>query len=141
MQKIGIINILLGFITIVVSSCMGFFLVADAEKAFLVDTQILSSWSYTLFKSAHGHFNLFGMLHILMGLSFPYSKLPYRWLILQSLGLLMGTLTMGGLVLIRARIPPPQSLDLLGILIGCFLVCSLLSLMTHCYGLGLKVFR
>jgi hypothetical protein len=139
MPKIGIANILIGFIVIVIASCGGFFLATDADKAFLIDKNILSSWQYTLFKSAHGHFNLFGMLHILMGLSLPYSLLSRRWKILQSCGLFLGTFTMGALLVLRGYTEISGGLDLLGIIIGINLMAAVCALIIHCYGLALKL--
>lgn len=141
MSRIGIANILLGFLVIIIASCGGFFLATDADKAFLIDKEILSSWQYTLFKSAHGHLNSFGILHILMGLSISYSQLSIRWLWMQSIGLFLGTFTMGALVFARAYTGVPQGLDVLGVVIGVLLMCSLISLCMHCYGLALKLSR
>src|SRR3989338_11119514 len=118
MPRIGIANILIGFTVVVIASCGGFFLATEADKAFLLDKQILESWQYTLLKSAHGHFNLFGMLHILMGLSFPYSKISSRIQFLQTCGLFLGTLTMGILLFYRAFSGVPLGRDILGIVIG-----------------------
>jgi hypothetical protein len=136
MPKIGIVNIFIGFSVIVLASLAGFFLVVDAEKAFLIDKQWLNSWQYTLFKSAHGHLNLFGMLHILVGLTIPYLRIPYRYLVFETIGLSMGSISMGLLVFIRAYMGMPEGVDVLGYFIGVFLTCALGALVVHCYGLA-----
>ncbi len=139
MSKVGILNIFIGFVVVVLASCGGFFLVTDAEKAFLYDKEFLLSWQYTLFKSAHGHFNLFGILHILMGLSLPYSKLNKSRHIYQTVGLFVGTLTMGVLLILRGFLGVSKGLDGLGVVIGINLSLALIALITHCYGLGKKL--
>lgn len=141
MPRIGIVNILIGFFAILLASCGGFFLATEADKAFLMDKQLLNSWQYTLLKSAHGHLNLFGMLHILVGLSIPYSQLSKSYLVVQTCALCMGTLTMAVLLLSRAFSGIPEGQDLLGIFIGINLTAALGSLILHCYGLSLKLLR
>ena len=141
MPRIGIVNILIGFLAILLASCGGFFLATEADKAFLLNQQLLSSWQYTLLKSAHGHLNLFGMLHILVGLSIPYSKLSKTFLFVQTGGLFLGTLTMGVFLLFRAFAGLPQGSDIFGIFIGVNLSAALGALVLHCYGLSLKLFR
>ena len=62
-----------GFFVIVLAACLGTFLVRQVEVYEETRQELLSSWGYLLLKSSHGHTNLFGILHILFGLSLPYS--------------------------------------------------------------------
>lgn len=141
MQRIALVNMIFGFSAIILASLGGFFLATDADKAFLMNKELLQSWQYTLFKSAHGHLNLFGILHILIGLTMPYSKLPLRLLNMQSLGLMIGTLCMGFLLIFRGYLGISEGLDILGITIGICLSIALLALIVHCSGLIMKLFQ
>ena len=139
MSRIALTNMFFGFLAIIIASLGGFFLASDANKAFLINRELLQSWEYTLMKSAHGHLNLFGILHILMGLTMPYSVSSKTIHIAQSIGLGLGTLTMGILMFFRARLNIPQGSDLLGIVIGVLLMTALCALGLHSYGLLRKV--
>lgn len=142
MSRIGLLNILFGFTVILLASSAGFFLATEAEKAFLLDVKSLSSWEYTLFKSAHGHFNLFGILHILLGLTLPYSRWKAKFLLWQFGGLALGTLTMGGLLFLRASLGAVSHWqEGLGIVIGVNLSFALLAIASHCYALLLNFLR
>ncbi len=142
MSRIALANIFFGFVVIVLSSLAGFFLATEAEQAFLTDKHLVMAWEYTLFKSAHGHCNLFGLLHIAMGLSMPYARLSSRWQLIESGGLFLGSFTMGCLMMVRSLrgIPTPGS-DWLGICIGLLLSASLAALLIHSYGLAKKLLR
>ncbi len=142
MSRIALGNILFGFVIIIFCSLGGFFLATDAEKYFQIDKTLLVTWQYTLFKSAHGHCNLFGILHILMGLTLPYSHLKSHYHIAQSFGLALGTLTMGVLMVIRGLHGIPSSAyDSMGITIGTFLSLAVGALMLHSFGIAKKLVR
>ena len=140
MPRIAIFNLLFGFLAIFLSVCAGFFVAFDAEKAFLINKEILSSWQFVLMKSAHGHLSLYGFLHITTGLSLPYSELSHRWKFAQTLGLSLGTFAMGALMFLRSLQGASEG-GVLANAIGIFLACSLGSLLLHCYGLGRKLMR
>lgn len=142
MPRLSLANFLIGFVAITLAFSGGFFIVTDAEKAFLHDPALMTSWQYTLLKSAHGHLNLFGYLHILFGLTLPYTGLSQRVKLWQTLGFLLGTLSMGVLLFLRAyNMPVLEAVDWLGGAIGGFLSLSLAALLVHCYGLGSKLMR
>lgn len=133
---------LIGFSLIVLASCGGFFVAYDAEKSFMFNGQIIQSWPFVLMKSAHGHLNLYGLLHIAMGLSLPYSQIGRRGALGQTIGLALGSFAMGFLLIIRAWQGVPNSQwNILGVFIATALMSSVLALMAHCYGLALKLFR
>jgi hypothetical protein len=139
MQKISLVNLIIGFSALFLAMCGGFFISYDAEKAFLYDKTLLASWQYTLLKSAHGHLTLFGVLHVLFGLTLPYSQLGLSSKKLQTLGLFLGSCAMGILMLIRAYYGPKAQFDFSAIFIGTFLSAATLSIAIHIYGLILKL--
>lgn len=132
-------NILLGFVAIFLAMCGGFFVAFHAENAFIHDPSSLTSWPYTLLKSAHGHLTLFGTLHICMGLTMPYSGLSAKTKVVQSIGLFLGTVAMGGLMSLRALLGPQTPIDSLGLITGVFLSLATLSIVAHMFGLLLKM--
>ena len=141
MEKYGPLNILIGFILLVSASFAGYFLGHDANQAFIHQTGELASWGYALRRSAHGHGNLFGMLHILYGLTLPYSSVGQRTRCWQTVGLSMGSLAMAFVMVIRAaRGVPGVGFDLGGSFVGLLLLGSLTALLSHCFGLAKKVF-
>ncbi len=142
MPRLSVVNLLIGFMVIVLASCGGFFVAYEAEKSFIFNGQVMQAWPFVLMKSAHGHLNLYGFLHIAMGLSLPYSQIGRRGELWQTVGLALGTFAMGFLLLLRAWQGVPSSQwNLLGIVIASALMSSILALIAHCYGLALKLFR
>ena len=77
MPRIGLLNMVVGFIFIFLSASAGFFLLQSIRVFIIRDNTELLSWWVQLSASAHGHTNLFGMLHILFGLTF-YSVLNLK---------------------------------------------------------------
>lgn len=132
---------LIGFAAIFLAACAGTFLAFDATEAFIHDKSILSSWTFTLLSSAHAHTNLFGMIHILFGLTLPYAQISKKIQILQTYGLSAGTFAMSVLMFIRAFEQPFLGYDILGICMGISLSAFLLSLGVHCYSLARKIMR
>src|SRR5689334_22015870 len=102
MPRIGLINCLIGFLAVFIAAAGGLFLSFDATRAFLHDKSVLSSWVYQLMSSAHGHTNLFGLLHIALGLTLPYTRLPSSLKWAETIGLALGTIAMSVLMLVRA---------------------------------------
>ena len=142
MSKLGLLHILVGFWLIFLASCGGFFVADDQHNSFVQQRpQDLISWWMVLQASAHGHTNLFGMLHVLVGLTLPYSMLSVGWKTMQFGGLLLGSFTMSALMIIRSlQVPDPLS-DPLGIVMGGLLSCALLAIVLHIIGLSMKWYR
>jgi hypothetical protein len=132
---------LLGFLAILFAASAGSFIAFDTTEAFIKDPQLLDSWQLLTARSAHGHTNLFGLIHIAMGLSFPYSVLSSQMKKLQTLGLFAGTFAMSVLMLIRSYVGPAAGIDALDVVIGGCLSCALVAIASHCYGLARKILR
>ena len=136
MSKIGLAHILMGFWLILLASFGGFFLADYRTESYLRQAPMETlAWWMVLQKSAHAHTNLFGMLHILTGLTLPYSLAPRRWKWWQFLGLLMGSLAMSVLLVIRSFSVPNPIIDPLGWLIALFLTLACGSIVIHLVGL------
>ena len=132
---------LIGFSLIFFAAAGGPFLAFDATDSFIHDPSIMSSWLFTLLSSAHGHTNLFGMLHVLFALSMPYSRLSLVFKKIQTLGFGLGSFAMSALMIIRANMGPVAGYDFLGICTGLCLSASLAAIALHCYGLAMKWLR
>lgn len=141
MPRLSILNMAIGFMVLFFAACAGAFVSFDMTEAYLKDPTLLHTWQATLLASAHGHTNLFGMLHIALGLSFPYSPLAMKWKAWQTGGLFAGVIAMGPLMMIRASYGPSASLEGMGLLIGAFLSLSLLTLATHSAALAYRFFK
>lgn len=139
MPRLSILNMAIGFLVLFLAACIGSFIAFDMTEGYLRDPEILSSWQLALQKSSHGHSNLFGILHILFGLTLPYSKLSLNLRKWQTLGLFSGTLAMGPGMLWRAQLGPSESVDLASILVGGGLSLALLTLASHFFGLIYKL--
>ena len=139
MEKISLWNLIIGFLVIFFAACAGPFLALDATKSFIHDPGHLQSWTFTLMASAHGHTNLFGILHCLFGLSFPYSAVSKKHKYLQTIGLSCGTFSMSVLMVFRASGSPVEGFDVPGLLTGVLLSFALLAIGSHCLGLMLKL--
>lgn len=141
MPRIAVLNLWLGFSVVTIAACGGIFVAFDLTEEFLLGNVTLNSWFQVLSRSAHGHFNLFGFLHVLFGLTIPYSRLPLwfkRW---QTLGLGLATLAMGPGMLWRASLGPTDSFDINGMAIGIGSGFGLLALASHAVGLAMKYFE
>lgn len=141
MPRLGLLNMLLGFLVLSVAAAAGPFIASDITAGYLRDKALLETWQLLLQKSSHGHTNLFGMLHVLFGLTMPYSALSERFKKLQTVGLALGSIGMGPVMLARAAIGPVQGIDVTEVVIGTFLSCALAALATHTFGLARKYFR
>jgi len=135
-------NMIIGFWWIFLASCGGFFLAEYRHQAFLAATpERLLQWWMVLQKSAHAHTNLFGMLHILMALTFPYSLVASSVKVGQSVGLFLGSLSMSVLLVVRSYGVPESVFHPLSVLIAMGLSCSLIAIVVHIVGLSLKWYR
>lgn len=141
MARLGILNMALGFTILFLAAAAGAFISFDLTQAYLHDLSQLDSWQMTLLKSSHGHSNLFGMLHIALGLTLPYSPLSYRYKLAQTLSLAAGTLAMGPLMIVRAMSGPSDSFDVIGLTIGAGLSLALLALASQAAALFYKLLR
>ena len=141
MARISIWNMAFGFLLLFFAACAGAFVSFDMTDAFLKDPALLDSWQLTLMKSAHGHTNLFGMLHVMFGLTLPYSRLADKFKLWQSYGLVAGSVAMGPLMMIKAYGGPQQSFDPIGLCIGVCLSGSLVCLGTHAAALFYRLLR
>lgn len=141
MSRLSILNMALGFFVLFFAACAGAFVSFDMTQAFLHDLKQLDTWEMTLLQSSHGHSNLFGILHIALGLTLPYSPLALRWKQLQTVGLFGGVLAMGPGMIMRAFAGPSDSFDALGLTIGVGLSMALVSLGTHSAALFYKLMR
>ncbi len=141
MSKVAICNMLVGFIVLFLAMCAGAFVATAADEAFLQQKELLFSWAYVLQKSAHGHLSLFGYLHILFGLSIPYSRHSQQVKVWQSGGIFLGTFAMSILMILRSwqGVPSAEGIDYLGALIGICLVAAMLSVLVHIHGLWCRI--
>lgn len=135
MPRVALLNLVIGFTVLFVAAAGGAFVANDLSEAFLRDHELLNSWNAVLQRSAHGHTNLFGMLHICFGLTIPYSIFSDRIKKLQTWGLAAGTFAMGPLMIVRSSLPPTEGLDVMSVVIGIFLSAALAMLFSHSCGL------
>ena len=138
MSRIGIANLTWGFFMIFTAACGGVFVALRASEVF-ISGYVPPTWESVLHASSHGHTSLFGMIHILFGLTIPYAAAGYRENLMKTIGLLAGSFAMGPLMLVRASLGPTLSTELNGILIGAALSCALLAIFYHVIGLARKL--
>lgn len=141
MARIGILNMVIGFLIIFLAACGGAFNAFDMTVGFMKNPALLESWQMVLLNSAHGHANLFGYIHILFGLTLPYSGVGDKVKKIQTAGIFAGAIAMGPLLMARAFAGPSESLDPLGIMIGIFLSAALICIAWHMGGLSMKLFK
>ena len=141
MPRLAILNMIIGFIIVLFSASAGAFVALEMTQSFLNEPDQINGWFLTLSRSAHGHFNLFGYLHILFGLSLNYSLLSPRAKAVQTEALSLGSIAMGPLMILRAFEEPSMSPTPLAITVGLFLSVALLAIGAHVLGLALKFAR
>ncbi len=139
MPRIALWNLFFGFTVICLAAASGAIVANDMSNAF-VDTiqtgrDATRDWTLTLQGSAHGHVNLFGMLHIALGLTMPYARQTPRMRVLITAGLTLGSIAMGPLMIWRSLLQPVRDIEANGIMIGIFLCLSLAALLIHSAGL------
>ncbi len=141
MPRLAQFNLTFGFFILFLAAAAGAFIADDMTTGYLKDRALLETWTLLLSKSAHGHTNLFGLIHIAFGLTMSQSVFSSRIKLLQTVGLVLGTTAMAVLMLVRARLGPTEDFDVVGILIGALLSCALAALASHAAGLAAKLLR
>ena len=141
MPRLSILNFVIGFCVLGLSSASGVFLANDITAGFIKDPAILNGWELSLHRSAHGHTNLFGMLHVLMGLTFPYSVLGASAKKFQTMGLAAGTAAMSIGLFIKGLRAPNFDPTVLDVGIGIALSLALLAVGMHIFGLTARLMR
>ncbi len=141
MPRLSIMNMLIGFAVLFITAAAGAFISIDFTRDYLLDPTQTLNWAAVLYRSAHGHVNLFAILHICFGLTLPYSQLSNKFKILQTAGLFSGIIAMGPGLIIKASLQPSTAIQVSDILIGTLLFAALLSLLSHAVGLSMKLFR
>lgn len=131
MSSIARWNIIVGFSAIVFAAAGGFFLANEQAISFAQNSTSNTTWWYAVAASAHGHTNLFGILHVLFGLTLGMSYASPNLKKMQFIGLSLGTVAMSFLMVARSLSHPSTSFDFLGYLIGFMLSSTLISLSTH----------
>ena len=138
MSRIGLVNLSWGFLLIFMAACGGAFVAVQATNNFVAGVAT-PGWQSVLQASSHGHTSLFGIIHILLGLTLSYSQASSRENILKTVGLFAGSFAMGPLMLIRAALGPTVSTEVNGMLIGVGLSCALVAILYHAIGLMRRV--
>ena len=138
--KLGVINIIIGFLLIFIASSGGFF-IAKWQKDIIINQNPMEllDWWGLLAKSSHGHTNLFGMFHILFGLTLNLSAHHHHLKVFQSIAILFGSIAMSLLLFIRAYHTPSSISDPLAITIGSCLSFFLLAILLHILGVVFKL--
>ena len=139
MSQVSLWNLLIGFFVIFLAACAGVFLADDMTSHYVYQhTQVLS-WELVIIKSAHSHTNSFGVLHILLGLTLPYSRVSATIKVFQTVALGLGTVAMSVLMMLKSQSPAVMGYDGLGTLIGICLSATFICILSHCYGLALRL--
>ncbi len=138
MSRIALINMAWGFVLIFVAACGGVFVALSSTEAF-INGPVVPQWQALLQTASHGHVSLFGVIHVLLGLTMPYTRASKFENRLKSAGVALGSMAMGPLLLIRGALGPTLSTELNGLLIGVCLSCALFAIAYHALGLTLKI--
>ncbi|SMF72915.1 hypothetical protein [Pseudobacteriovorax antillogorgiicola] len=141
MSRVGLVNMVIGFGVLFFAAASGSFIAFDLTEGYLRDNTLLDSWQSVLMQSSHGHTNLFASIHILMGLTLPYTRLPFSWQWVQTFCFFCGTMAMGPGMMARAYAGPTDTLDPTGILVGVGLSLALLALLSHFAALSFRLVR
>ncbi len=141
MPRLAQFNLTFGFFILFLAAAAGAFIADDMTTGYLKDKAILETWDLLLTKSAHGHTNLFALIHVAFGLTMAHSAFSLRIKLLQTVGLVLGTSAMAVLMLVRAKLGPTEDVDVVGILIGVLLSCALAAIASHAAGLAAKMLR
>jgi hypothetical protein len=134
MRRIAILNLAFGFGLIFVAACGGAFVALKSTESYLQGVTS-PQWETMLQASSHGHTNLFGVIHILLGLTLPYTRSTLLLDRLKTFALMAGSLAMGPLLLVRAHLGPSLSTDGIGLVIGTCLTLALAAILAHTLGL------
>jgi hypothetical protein len=139
MPRIALVNMIAGFFLLTFAGASGAFLATDITYGYISDPALLASWRHLLQRSAHGHTNLFGMIHILFGLTLMYSRLTDFQKALQTIGLGLASASMCIGMFIKSYAPATIGVGVFDIVIGAGLSAGLLALASHGVGLALRV--
>jgi hypothetical protein len=135
MPRVALWNLFFGFLLVCIAAAAGPIIANDLTNNFA--TQLESGmphtrdWLTTLQSSAHGHLNLFGILHVLAGLTMPHARQTANTRFFVTAGLSAGAFAMGPMLLWRSHVIPSRVIDVSGIAIGVLLVFALAALATH----------
>ncbi|MCX6126581.1 MAG: hypothetical protein NTV34_17755 [Proteobacteria bacterium] len=140
MPRIGLFNMTFGFLLIFLAASGGAFVAVNATQRFL-EGEMAARWGEVLQASSHGHTALFGLIHILFGLTLPYSFLSQKIKILQTMGIAFGALAMGPMMLARSAFGPTNSFEVIGVMLGVMLSLALCAICIHVYGLMFALIR
>jgi hypothetical protein len=141
MPRLALFNLTFGFIVLFLAAAAGPFLATEITSGYLRDRALLETWQLALQKSAHGHANLFGLIHVAFGLTMAHSILPLWMKKAQTVGLMLGSISMGLVMLVRAAVGPVEGIDPTEIVLGITLSCALAAIGTHAFGLAGKMWR
>jgi len=130
---------LIGFAVLTLAAMASAFIATDITQGYLRDKAVIDSWQLLLERSAHGHTNLFALVHVCFGLTMPYSTLGPKAKAWQTVGIALGTLGMAVGMNVRARLGPTDGVDLAEIVVGGMLSCALAAIAAHAYGLAAKL--
>lgn len=133
MPRLAIANMFFGFLVLFLAAAAGAIFSQSVTDAMLFKPELLQSWQMTLQRSAHAHTNLFAMIHVLFGLTLPYSSFgPFskKW---QSFGLFCGTFAMGPMMIYRSFAPPTREVqyDIATLVTGFLLAIALFAIASH----------
>ncbi len=138
MSRIALVNMAWGFVLIFVAACGGVFVALSSTESFINGPGV-PQWQSLLQTASHGHVSLFGVIHVLLGLTMPYTRASKFENRLKTAGVALGSMAMGPLLLIRGALGPTLSTELNGLLIGICLSCALFAIAYHALGLTLKI--
>lgn len=138
MTRVSLLNMAWGFTLIFMAACGGVFVALNTTEMF-ISGPVQPEWQALLQTASHGHLTLFGMIHILLGLTIPYTRSSPLENRIKSIGVGLGSLAMGPLLLIRGILGPTLSTELNGVLIGVCLSCALCAIAYHALGIFLKI--
>lgn len=141
MQRIAIWNLFFGFLVIFFGAAAGALVANDLTNSFIDSAEslptLMGKWKLVIQSSAHGHTNLFGLIHIVTGLTMPYVRFEEKIKLGITCGLTLGVVAMGPLMIWRSFLQPIAHYDLNGVLIGICLAAALLATGIQTAGLWL----
>ena len=94
MRRIAILNFVIGFSLIFVAACGGAFVALRSTESY-IHGAAAAPWELVLQASSHGHTNLFGMIHIMLGITMPYCRATMMVDRLKTFCLSAGSFAMG----------------------------------------------
>ena len=130
LSRVALANMTWGFFLLFVAACGGAFVALHLTEAFM-SQNVAPNWQSTLQTSSHGHTSLFGIIHVLLGLTIPYDGQTNKIRVLKSIALFCGSFAMGPLMLMRSAFGPAASTSWTGILVGVALAVALFGVLSH----------